>query len=193
MKKILLYTLFSLIVFPMIAFSKDYAKNLNKARIETNYGTIVVELEPEKAPITVANFKRYVREGYYNGTIFHRVIKGFMIQGGGYTQQMEQRELHTPIINEADNGLKNKKYTIAMARTSYPDSATSQFFINTADNASLDFKEKTSQGWGYAVFGKVIQGFDVVDAIEKVRTGSKSGHNDVPMKEVLIKSIVLEK
>ena len=193
MKHIILLVLVSCIFLPSSLLAKDYAKDLNKARIETNFGTIVVQLEPEKAPITVANFKRYVREGYYNGTIFHRVIKGFMIQGGGYTQKMEQREMHTPIINEANNGLKNKKYTIAMARTSYPDSATTQFFINTVDNPSLDFRDKTSQGWGYAVFGKVIQGFDVVDSIEQVRTSSKQGHDDVPVKEVLIKSIVLEK
>lgn len=193
MKHIILLILVSCVFLPSSLLAKDYAKDLNKARIETNFGTIVVQLEPEKAPVTVANFKRYVREGYYNGTIFHRVIKGFMIQGGGYTQKMEQREMHTPIINEANNGLKNKKYTIAMARTSYPDSATTQFFINTVDNPSLDFRDKTSQGWGYAVFGKVIQGFDVVDSIEQVRTSSKQGHDDVPVKEVLIKSIVLEK
>lgn len=193
MKHIILCMVLSFVCISSPLLAKDYAKDLNKARIETNYGTIVVQLEPEKAPITVANFKRYAREGYYNGTIFHRVIKGFMIQGGGYTKQLEQRELHTPIINEANNGLKNKKYTIAMARTSYPDSATSQFFINTADNSSLDFKDKTSQGWGYAVFGKVIEGFDVVDAIENVRTSSQKGHDDVPVKEVLIKSVVLEK
>ena len=192
MKNIILL-IFVIILIPYSIEAKDYAKDFNKARIETNYGSIVIQLDPEKAPITVENFKRYVREGYYNGTIFHRVIKNFMIQGGGYTRQMEQKELYPPIINEADNGLKNKKYTVAMARTSYPDSATSQFFINTADNDFLDFRAKTSQGWGYAVFGKVIQGFDVVDVIEHVRTTSKHGHNDVPINEVIIKSIVLEK
>lgn len=158
--------------------------------LHTNRGVIRAELDDEKAPATVANFLSYVKAGHYDGTVFHRVIKGFMIQGGGFEPGLRQKPTQAPIANEADNGLKNGKYTLAMARTSVPDSATSQFFINAADNAFLDFKSKTPQGWGYAVFGKVVSGSEVVDAIESVSTGRKGGHDDVPLEDVVIERAV---
>lgn len=158
-----------------------------KVKLETSMGDIVVELDRDKAPETVNNFLSYVRKGFYNGTIFHRVIGNFMIQGGGLTEDMQPKPTDAAIKNEAFNGLPNKKYTIAMARTGAPHSATSQFFINVADNASLDFRSPTQGGFGYAVFGKVIRGQDVVDAIKAVPTGSKSGHKDVPLTPVVIK------
>lgn len=156
-----------------------------EVRLETNYGDIVVQLETRKAPITTANFIQYVKSGHYDNTVFHRVIKDFMIQGGGMTSDMKEKHTQPPIKNEANNGLKNRKYTIAMARTSEPNSATSQFFINTKDNTFLDFKGP--ENWGYAVFGKVIQGQDVVDKIEAVRTGVKARYEDVPLEPVIIK------
>lgn len=156
--------------------------------LHTNYGNIVLELDAEKAPKSTANFLHYVRDGHYNGTIFHRVINGFMIQGGGFDAQMQQKPTQAPIENEADNGLKNKRGTIAMARTSDPHSATAQFFINVADNDFLDFTAKTPQGWGYAVFGKVVQGMDVVDKIKEVPTHNQGFHQNVPVKPVLIES-----
>jgi peptidyl-prolyl cis-trans isomerase B (cyclophilin B) len=143
-------------------------------------------LLPEKAPSTVKNFLSYVNAGFYDGTIFHRVIKGFMIQGGGFTPDMQIKSTQAPIKNEADNGLKNKRGTVAMARTSQPDSATSQFFINTVDYHFLDFRNKTSAGWGYCVFGKVVDGMDAVDAIEKLATGKKGMHRDVPTEPAII-------
>jgi len=155
-------------------------------KLHTNYGEITLELDAEKAPITVANFLQYVESGFYSNTIFHRVIDGFMIQGGGFESTMSQKSTNAPIKNEANNGLLNKKYTIAMARTPSPDSASSQFFINIADNDFLNFTAPTSQGWGYAVFGKVTAGTDVVDQIRKVKTGSKNGHQDVPVEPVII-------
>jgi len=161
--------------------------------LHTSKGLIVVELDHEKAPITAANFKQYVEEKFYDGTIFHRVIKGFMIQGGGMTPDMKEKETRETIKNEADNGLPNEKYTIAMARTNEPHSASSQFFINSADNAFLDHSSPTSRGWGYAVFGKVIEGRDVVDAIESVKTHTKGWHDDVPVEPVLIEKAVLRK
>ena len=154
--------------------------------LKTNKGDIVLELNAEKAPQTVANFVKYVNDGHYNGTIFHRVIKGFMIQGGGFDPDMNQLQTRSPIMNEADNGLKNDKYTIAMARTSDPDSATAQFFINSNDNDFLNFRSQTMQGWGYAVFGKVVAGENVVDAIETVPTTRKFPHDDVPVQPVVI-------
>ena len=157
-----------------------------RVRLETNKGLIVLELDAKAAPKTVENFLAYARDGHYDGTIFHRVIKGFMIQGGGFTEEMKQKKTKTPIENEADNGLKNARGTIAMARTNDPHSATSQFFINTVDNTFLDFKGKNPQGWGYCVFGKVVEGLDVVDTIEKVSTGSKGGHQDVPKEAIVI-------
>ena len=156
--------------------------------LETSQGTIRVELDDANAPKSAANFAAYVREGHYDGTVFHRVIEGFMIQGGGFEPGLKQKRVRAPIANEANNGLKNRHYTLAMARTSDPHSATAQFFINAADNAFLDHKAENAQGWGYAVFGKVIAGSDVVDAIEGVRTASRGGHGDVPIDDVVIVS-----
>ncbi len=154
--------------------------------LETGMGNITLELYPTQAPLTVKNFLAYVDEKFYDGTIFHRVIRGFMIQGGGMTADMGEKPTHTPIRNEANNGLKNDRGTIAMARTQVPDSATAQFFINAKDNAFLNFRSKTVEGYGYCVFGKVIKGMDVVDAIEAVATGNKGYHQDVPLKPVVI-------
>jgi len=157
-----------------------------KVKLTTSMGAITLELDKAKAPASVENFAKYVDSGHYNGTIFHRVIDGFMIQGGGFDKEMSQKPTNAPIKNEADNGLKNDKYTVAMARTPNPDSATAQFFINTKDNAFLNFTAKTPQGWGYAVFGKVVEGKDVVDKIGKVATGSARGMGDVPLQPVVI-------
>jgi peptidyl-prolyl cis-trans isomerase B (cyclophilin B) len=154
--------------------------------METSAGTMQIELDDERAPVTVQNFLDYVRKGHYDGTVFHRVIKGFMLQGGGFDADMNQKPTAAAIKNEANNGLKNKRYTLSMARTSAPHSATSQFFINTVDNGFLDFTAESAQGWGYAVFGRVVQGTEVVDAIEKVRTGNRAGHADVPVEAVTI-------
>ncbi len=154
--------------------------------LHTNFGAITLELDDHAAPDTVANFMQYARDGHYDGTVFHRVIDGFMIQGGGFTADMQQKPTRATIKNEADNGLKNAAYTIAMARTPDPHSASSQFFINVADNAFLDFREPTAQGYGYCVFGHVSEGQDVVDRIRKVHTGMKAGHQDVPVEDVLI-------
>jgi len=155
-------------------------------KLHTNFGTITIELDAEKAPITTANFLEYVNSGFYANTIFHRVIDGFMIQGGGFEPGMNQKPTNASIKNEANNGLKNSIYTIAMARTPNPDSASSQFFINVNDNDFLNFTAPTAQGWGYCVFGKVVEGMEVVDAIRKVKTGSKAGHQDVPVEDVII-------
>jgi peptidyl-prolyl cis-trans isomerase B (cyclophilin B) len=154
------------------------------------HGVITLELDQEKAPKSVANFLSYVAKGHYDGTVFHRVIPGFMIQGGGFAPGMKQKPSDAPIANEAANGLKNDKYTVAMARTSVPDSATAQFFINASDNGFLNHTSPTPSGWGYAVFGKVVSGTDVVDKIEAVKTGSKGGHSDVPQADVVIEKAV---
>ena len=154
--------------------------------LTTSAGVIRLELDDAKAPQSVANFLAYVNKGHYDGTVFHRVIKGFMIQGGGFEPGMKQKPTDAPIANEAANGLKNKRYTLAMARTSAPHSATAQFFINTADNGFLDHTAPTAQGWGYAVFGKVVAGTEVVDAIEGSKTGNRGGHADVPVDDVVI-------
>jgi peptidyl-prolyl cis-trans isomerase B (cyclophilin B) len=154
--------------------------------LTTSHGVIRVELDDAKAPVTVANFLSYVNKGHYDGTVFHRVIKNFMIQGGGMTADMNQKPTDAQIQNEANNGLKNQKYTLAMARTNAPHSASAQFFINTKDNDFLNFSSETPSGWGYAVFGTVVAGQDVVDAIEKVRTGRKGFHDDVPVDAVTI-------
>jgi peptidyl-prolyl cis-trans isomerase B (cyclophilin B) len=159
---------------------------MRQVDLETSAGTIRVELDDEKAPETVKNFLTNVENGHYDGTVFHRVIKGFMVQGGGFEPGMSQKPTGSTIKNEASNGLKNDKYTLAMARTSAPHSATAQFFINAADNEFLNFKSETPQGWGYAVFGRVVSGQDVVDAIERVRTGNRGGHADVPLDDVTI-------
>ncbi|MBB3193811.1 peptidylprolyl isomerase [Roseateles terrae] len=164
-----------------------------KVELQTNHGVITVELDDEKAPATVANFIAYVNKGHYDGTVFHRVIKGFMVQGGGFEEGMKQKPTDAPIQNEANNGLKNHKYTLAMARTNAPHSASAQFFINTVDNEFLNFKSESPSGWGYAVFGKVIDGTDVVDKIEKVKTSRSGFHDDVPVDAVVIqKAVVLE-
>ena len=162
-----------------------------KATIETSKGTITLELNDEKAPATVANFVEYAKSGFYDGTIFHRVIDGFMVQGGGFTRDMDQKETREPIRIESMNGLRNTRGTIAMARTMDPDSATSQFFINLVDNGFLDFTAPTVQGYGYAVFGVVTDGMDVVDAIAKVRTGAVGPHRDVPLEAVVIRKVLV--
>jgi peptidyl-prolyl cis-trans isomerase B (cyclophilin B) len=155
-------------------------------KLHTNFGVITLELDEQKAPATVSNFRQYVTDKHFDNTIFHRVIDGFMIQGGGFEPGMRQKPTRAPIQNEANNGLKNSAYTIAMARTSSPHSATAQFFINVADNDFLDHTAPTAQGWGYCVFGRVSEGRDVVDRIKKVRTGSRAGHEDVPQDDVVI-------
>ena len=160
-------------------------------KLSTNFGDITLELNAEKAPITVANFLQYVESGFYSDVIFHRVIDGFMIQGGGFDTSMKQKKTLAEIKNEANNGLTNDKYTIAMARTSIPDSASSQFFINVGNNEFLNHTAPTSSGWGYCVFGKVVEGMDVVDKIRAVKTGSKAGHQDVPVEPVVINSAVI--
>lgn len=162
-----------------------------KAAIETSKGTISLELDAARAPATVANFVQYAKDGHYDGTIFHRVIDGFMIQGGGFTKSMDQKPTRGPIRNEAMNGLKNLRGTIAMARTSVVDSATSQFFINLVDNDFLDFSAPTPQGFGYAVFGKVVDGMGVVDEIAKVKTGFNGPHQNVPEEPVLIRRVTV--
>jgi peptidyl-prolyl cis-trans isomerase B (cyclophilin B) len=156
--------------------------------LHTSHGDITLELDAENAPATVANFLQYVRDGHYDNTIFHRVIDGFMVQGGGMEPGMKQKPTRKPVTNEAGNGLKNKRYTVAMARTSDPHSATAQFFINVADNDFLDYKGPSPQGWGYCVFGKVTAGRDVVDRIKGVATGTSGFHQDVPREEVLIRT-----
>lgn len=159
--------------------------------LSTSHGDITLELDREKAPLTTENFLSYVDSGHFDGTIFHRVIPGFMIQGGGFAEDMRQRPTNPPIANEADNGLKNDRGTIAMARTSDPHSASGQFFINLTDNDFLNHKAKNPQGWGYAVFGRVVEGMDVVDAIAQVPTGQSGPHSDVPKEPVLIQRISL--
>jgi peptidyl-prolyl cis-trans isomerase B (cyclophilin B) len=155
-------------------------------KLHTNHGVISLELDAAKAPDTIANFIKYVEDGHYTNTVFHRVIDGFMIQGGGFESGMKQKPTREPVQNEADNGLKNNIYTIAMARTSAPHSASAQFFINVGDNDFLNHTAPTPQGWGYCVFGKVVDGTDVVDRIRKVKTGSKGMHQDVPVEDVII-------
>lgn len=156
------------------------------------YGNITIELDAEKAPKSAENFLAYVKKGHYDGTVFHRIIDGFMVQGGGFAPGMTQKPSDAPITNEANNGLKNNKYTLAMARTSDPHSASAQFFINVADNGFLNHTAPSNQGWGYAVFGKVISGTDVVDKLGKVKTGRKGHHDDVPVQDVMIgKAVIL--
>ena len=171
-----------------------YAAGPNpQVQMVTSMGAIVIELDIKAAPQTVANFLEYVRDGFYDDTIFHRVINSFMIQGGGFTPQMQQKTTRAPVANEADNGLKNNAGTIAMARTNAPHSATSQFFINVKDNDFLNHTGKTPRGWGYCVFGHVIKGMEVVHAIEKVKTAVQFGHGDVPVEPVVIKKVSLLK
>ena len=160
-------------------------------KLATTMGEITLELDAEKAPVTTENFVQYVKDGFYDGTIFHRVIENFMIQGGGFNADMKQAHTRKPIKNEADNGLKNDKYTVAMARMSDPHSASAQFFINVKDNTFLNHTAPTQSGWGYAVFGKVVDGFDVVDAIAKVATGNKGQHGDVPLETIIVTKAVI--
>jgi peptidyl-prolyl cis-trans isomerase B (cyclophilin B) len=177
-------------IFLLLWAIHGYSAEAPTVKIETNVGTIVIELNAEKAPKTVANFLRYVNDGLYNGTIFHRVIPTFMIQGGGFTQDFKPKDTHAPIKNEANNGLKNVRGTIAMARTNAPHSATSQFFINVVDNPFLDHTAPNPKGWGYTVFGQVIEGMEVVDKIRKVQTGSGGRFwRDVPQETMLIKTV----
>ena len=158
--------------------------------MKTSLGTITLELDQDKAPQTVANFVQYAKDGFYDGTIFHRVIKGFMIQGGGFTPALKRKETRDPIPNEADNGLKNDRGTIAMARTSDPNSATAQFFINLVDNDALNFTSADAEGYGYCVFGKVVKGMDVIDAIRQVPTENRGPYGDVPVKPVVIEKAI---
>lgn len=163
-----------------------------RVHMQTTLGLIVIELDAQAAPETVANFLQYAGSGFYNQTIFHRVIKGFMIQGGGLTAEMQKKKTGAPVANEADNGLKNVRGSIAMARTMDPNSATAQFFINTVDNRSLDFTSKTTRGWGYCVFGRVVNGMETVDKIEGVATTMREGRRDVPSAPVIIESVTVE-
>lgn len=158
----------------------------SKVKLTTSLGDIIIQLNPEKAPVTTANFLTYVNEGFYSGTIFHRIISGFMAQGGGFDTSFNQKATHAPIKNEADNGLSNKRGTIAMARTNIPDSATAQFFINYKDNSFLNHTSPTPSGWGYAVFGEVVEGMEVVDEMAKQPTGNRGGHQDVPKTDIVI-------
>jgi len=183
------------ILLSVMSFSThaEGGNTLPHVKLETNHGDIVIELNAEKAPNTVANFLTYVNDGFYDGTIFHRVIKDFMIQGGGFTEEFVQKAPNDSIKNEANNGLSNVRGSLAMARTGDPHSATAQFFINTVDNNFLDFRGESGPAWGYAVFAQVIEGMDVVDAIRAVSTGNKNGHGDVPDDVVMInKASVLE-
>jgi cyclophilin family peptidyl-prolyl cis-trans isomerase len=178
----------SLAFIALLAFSAS-AEAKTRVAMETTKGTIVIELEDEKAPLTVKNFLAYVDSGHYKGTIFHRVIKKFVIQGGGLTADMRPKATMPPVKNEADNGLKNFRGTLSMARTNVVDSATSQFFVSTKDNTSLDHTAKTPRGWGYAVFGRVVEGMDVVDAIEATRTGTVQRFRDVPLDPITITDV----
>ncbi len=174
-------------------FSKDASKGDQSVTVmmKTSKGTIELELDSAKAPNTVENFVAYAKAGFYDGTVFHRVIPGFMIQGGGFEPGMKQKSTNAPVKNEADNGLKNDTGTIAMARTGDPQSATAQFFINVVDNNFLNHSSPTPQGWGYCVFGKITQGMNVVQAIEKVATTNKNGHGDVPVDDVVIEKVTI--
>jgi len=182
-------------IIPATGYSTDKVTKgvgMVTVHMETTEGTIVLELDGDKAPETVTNFVAYAKAGFYDGTIFHRVIPGFMIQGGGFTPDMKQKSTNAPIGNEADNGLKNDTGTIAMARTNDPNSATAQFFINVKDNTFLNHTAPTAQGWGYAVFGKVVEGMDTVRNIEKVSTGNTGGFQDVPVEAVVINKVTVE-
>ena len=182
MKKLMISLFAALLCFAM---QPSYSSTQGKkpmVKLHSNYGDITIELDADKAPVTVKNFLDYVNSGFYDNTLFHRVIDGFMIQGGGFEPGMRQKKTNAPIVNEAANGLRNDKYTIAMARTSDPQSATAQFFINVKDNDFLNYSAPTMQGYGYCVFGKVVSGMDVVDAIKKVKTGSQ----DIPREDVII-------
>jgi cyclophilin family peptidyl-prolyl cis-trans isomerase len=183
-----------LVIALLVAIPCIWAQSSNpRVRMETNRGVIILELDPQAAPKTVENFLRYVNDGFYDGTIFHRVIKGFMIQGGGLTTEMREKPTRDSIVNEADNGLKNRRGTVAMSRTADPHSATAQFFINSADNSFLDHRGKTAKDWGYCVFGRVVEGMEVVDSIDRLPTTVKAGHRDAPISSVIIERAVLVK
>lgn len=188
MHKKLIYLL--LIFFTTLSFAteKKMSDTSTKVKLNTTLGAIVIQLNNEKAPISAENFTAYVKQGFYNGTIFHRVIPGFMAQGGGFDTGFNQKTTQASIQNEADNGLKNKRGSIAMARTNAPHSATAQFFINLKDNGFLDHTSPTASGWGYAVFGEVIEGMDVVDAMAKQPTGNRGMHQDVPTTDIVIET-----
>ena len=186
--KISLVTALAVLAAVVPGDAEETAKGNPKVVLDTSKGKMVIELFADKAPQTVKNFLAYVDAKFYDGTIFHRVIPNFMIQGGGFTADMNQKPTNDPIKNEADNGLENQRGTLAMARTSDPDSATGQFFINSVDNDFLNFKSKTSQGWGYAVFAKVVDGLEVIDAISAVKTETQGGYEDVPAEPVVVNS-----
>ena len=186
MRKIILFMILLLTSTLSFATEKTMSDTPTKVKLTTNLGEIIIQLNAEKAPVSSANFLTYVNEGFYNGTIFHRVIPDFMAQGGGFDTSFNQKAVHAPIKNEADNGLKNTRGTLAMARTNDPNSATAQFFINLKDNTFLNHTGKNTSGWGYAVFGEVIEGMDVVDAMAKQPTGNRGGHQDVPKTDIII-------
>ena len=185
-----LFAILILVLLPFIVQAQTNQEGTDRMiKMTTSLGEIMIELYPDEAPVTVRNFLDYVESGFFTGTVFHRVIPGFVIQGGGLDKDMRSKKTNAGIINEADNGLKNEVGTLSMARTSDPGSATSQFFINLADNAFLDFKAKTPQGWGYAVFARVTSGMEVVNSIASVATGNKNGHSDVPLDPIVILNV----
>jgi cyclophilin family peptidyl-prolyl cis-trans isomerase len=182
------FILFMMLSLTTLSFATEnkMSDTQTKVKLTTTLGEIVIQLNPEKAPVSSANFLTYVNEGFYNGTIFHRIIPGFMAQGGGFDTSFNQKAVHAPIKNEANNGLPNSRGTIAMARTPDPDSATAQFFINYKDNSFLNYTSPTPNGWGYAVFGEVIEGMEIVDAMAKQPTGNRGPHQDVPKTDIVI-------
>ncbi len=186
MSKLMLALMLFLTTTLSFATENKMSESSTKVKLTTTLGDIIIALNSEKAPISSANFINYVNEGFYNGTIFHRVIPGFMAQGGGFDVDFNQKATNAQIKNEADNGLTNQRGTLAMARTNVPDSATAQFFINYKDNSFLNYTSPTTSGWGYAVFGEVIEGMDVVDAMAKAATGNRGGHQDVPKVDIVI-------
>jgi peptidyl-prolyl cis-trans isomerase B (cyclophilin B) len=186
MRTLILSVLLCISATSSFATENKMPETSSKVKLTTSLGTIIVQLNTDKAPVSSANFLKYVNEGFYNGTIFHRVIKGFMAQGGGFDASFKQKETHAPIKNEANNGLKNHRGTLAMARTNDPNSATAQFFINYKDNSFLDHTSPTPSGWGYAVFADVIEGMDVVEEMAKQPTGNRGGHQDVPKTDIVI-------
>ena len=186
MRSIILSLMLSLITTLSFATEKIMTDTQTKIKLTTSAGDIIIQLNSDKAPLSSANFLTYVNEGFYNGTIFHRVIPGFMAQGGGFDTSFKQKSVHDPIKNEADNGLLNNRCTVAMARTNDPDSATAQFFINYKDNDFLNHRSKNTSGWGYAVFAEVIEGMEVVDAMATQPTGNRGGHQDVPKTDIVI-------
>ncbi len=186
MRTIILFMMLSLTTTLSFATEKTMSDTQTKVKLTTTLGEVIIQLNAEKAPISSANFLTYVKEGFYNGTIFHRIIPDFMAQGGGFDTSFNQKAVHASIKNEANNGLKNTRGTLAMARTNDPDSATAQFFINYKDNSFLNHTSQTSSGWGYAVFGEVIEGMDVVDAMAKQATSNRGGHENVPKTDIVI-------